>query len=220
MDHEYPLIITISRLHGSGGSTVGRNLAEKLGILYLDREIIKKTAEKFGLNPEDLEPGDEKVPSRWQSIMNSMTYLQNPYYVPPESSMPTSREVFAAESTFIREMAQKNSLVVIGRCGSHVLRDHPKHVSIFLHATPAFRQQRLANLYQISEKEAARSVETTDKLRARYIHEFTGKEMHDARNYHLAVDTGMLGLEGTEDLIIHYLQTRFGDLGLAAAKGE
>ncbi|MEL7659168.1 MAG: cytidylate kinase family protein, partial [Bacillota bacterium] len=98
MVNDYPLVITISRQLGSGGAYLGQKLAEKMNMLYFDREIIKKVAEKLGLITENLEWCDEKVISRWQSIMNSMTYVQNALYSPPEYVIPSSKEIFEAET--------------------------------------------------------------------------------------------------------------------------
>jgi len=215
MSNNFPMVITISRQLGSGGALIGQKLAEKMNLLYFDREIIKNVSEKLGVTTENLEWYDETLVPQWQSIMNAFAHAQNMLYPLPEYFLPSSKELFAAESDLILKVAKEKSAVIIGRCGTYVLRNHPKHVSIFLHADKEFRQHQVQNLYGLSPKEAVKSIESTDKARARYIREFTGNDMYDVRQYHLSIDTGVLGLDGAENLIFEYLHNRFGDMDLS-----
>lgn len=212
MVQDLPLVITISRQLGSGGAFLGQRLAEKMKMLYLDREIINKVAEELGALPKNLEWRDERIISKWQSIINSMAYTESALYSPAEYIMPSDKEIFKAESDIILKIANERSAVIIGRGSSYILKNHPNHASIYLHANVEFRKQRLQEIYGVSSKDAIKSIESTDKFRARYIHELTGHEMNDARQYHLSIDTGVLGLEKAENLIYDYLSTRFGDV--------
>ncbi len=212
MAHELPLVITISRQLGSGGAFLGHRLAEKMKMLYLDREIINKVSEKLGILPENLEWRDERIISKWQSIINLIAYAESGLYSPAEYIMPPDKEIFKAESDIILKIANERSAVIIGRGSSYILQNHPNHVSIYLHADVEFRKQRLQEIYSVSSKDAIKSMESADKFRARYLHELTGHEMNDARQYHLSIDTGVLGLEKSENLIYDYLRTRFGDV--------
>ncbi|GAB6106059.1 cytidylate kinase-like family protein [Fusibacter bizertensis] len=207
-----PLVITINRQLGSGGAFLGRQLAEKLKMLYLDREIINKVAEELGTLPENLEWRDERIISKWQAIINSIGYSQSVLYSPAEYIMPSDKEIFKAESDIILKIANERSAVIIGRGSSYILQNHPNHVSIYLHANVEFRKQRVQEIYGVSSEDAIKSMESSDKFRARYIHELTGLEMNDARQYHLSIDTGVLGLEKAENLIYDYLRTRFGNV--------
>jgi len=212
MAHELPLVITISRQLGSGGAFLGQRLAEKMKMLYLDREIINKVAEEIGILTENLEWRDERIIPKWQSIINLIASAESGLYSPAEYIMPPDKEIFKAESDIILKIANERSAVIIGRGSSYILRSHPKHVSIFLHADIEFRKQRVQELYGISTKETMKFIESTDKSRARYIYELTGRDMNDSRQYHLSIDTGVLGLEESENLIYDYLRTRFGDV--------
>ena len=209
-----PLVITISRQLGSGGAFLGHRLAEKIKMLYLDREIISKVAEKLGILPENIEWRDERIISKWQSIIDSIAYSKSVLYSPAEYIyiMPSDKEIFKAESDIILKIANERSAVIVGRCSSYILQNHPNHVSIYLHADAEFRKQRLQEIYGVSSKDAIKSMESTDKFRARYIYELTGHEMNDARQYHLSIDTGVLGLGKSENLSYDYLRTRFGDV--------
>ena len=212
MRNELPLVITISRQFGSGGAFLGGRLAEQMKMMLLDREIIDKVAKKMGVLKENLEGRDEKITSKWQSIINSVAYADSTYCTPPEYFMPNDKEIFKVESEIIRKVANENPAVIIGRGGGYILRNRPNHISIYLHADVEFRERLIQEQYSISAKAAANYVETVDKSRTRYVHDITGRDMNDARQYHLSVDTGILGLEGAEKVIMAYLGARFVDI--------
>ena len=209
MAHEIPLVISISRQVGSGGALLGQQLAERKQMLYLDREIINKVSKKLGISAENIEWRDEKVCSAWQTVFNSLASAETILYSPAEFFVPTDKEIFELETEVILNAANETPTVVVGRCGFHILRNHPKHVSIFLHANAEFRIQRIQELSGAPEKDAMKFIETADKTRAKYIHAMTGQDMNNARLYNLSIDTGAIGLEKTEELVINYLHSRF-----------
>lgn len=205
-----PLVITISRQLGSGGAYLGQRLAEQLGILYLDREIVAQAAKQLMVFEEDLESRDERKMSFWKSVLQSCAYDSPEMYIPPEVYIPNDQDLYQAESEVIQKVARENSAVIIGRGGSYLLRKHPRHLSVFLHADLAFRQQRVEKLYNLSAPEAKKLIEKSDRERARYFLEITGQDWSDARLYHLAIDTSSIGLDQTKEMIIVYINTRFG----------
>jgi Cytidylate kinase len=205
-----PVVITISRQLGSGGAYLGQQLAEQLGMLYLDREIVIQAAKKLSVLEEELEPRDERRTSFWQSVLQLSAYNPTDMYTPPEIYRPSDQELYKAESTVIQKVAQENSAVIIGRCGSYLLREHPRHLSVFLHADPAFRQQRAEELYKLAAPEAKKLIEKTDRERARYFQTITGRDWNDIRLYHLAIDTSVIGLEQAKEVILECVKSRFG----------
>ncbi|MDP4289968.1 MAG: cytidylate kinase-like family protein [Bacteroidota bacterium] len=208
MEQKTQHLISISRQLGSGGAYVGQQLAKRLNIVYIDREIICKAAQKFSVLEEDLESRDEKVLSYWQSFIQ-ISALSPDVYVPPQKRIiPTDFELFKAETEIIRHFAKEHSSVIIGRCGFHILRDYPNHVSIFLHGDVASRSKRIQNLYNITEKEADKMIAQSDKDRAFYINTFTGKEWTDAREYDLSIDTGKIDVDKSVELILNYLKIK------------
>ena len=213
MTAESPFVITISRQLGSGGAYLGQRLAEQLGIVYLDREIVSQAAKQLKVLEEDLEFRDEKKASFWESVFQFGTYSSTNTYMPPEIYIPSDREFFQAESEIIQKVAGERSAVIIGRGGSWVLRKHPRHVSIFLHADCAFRQQRVEEIYDVPAQKAEELIAKSDLERARYFHTLTGREWADARQYHLAVDTSVVGLAETETLLLAWIKNHFGEMG-------
>lgn len=207
MEKIKPFVITISRQLGCGGSYVGQQLAKKLNIRYVDREIISKAAEMFSVLEEDLESRDEKIMSVWQTLFLVNTY-QPDVYLPKSTMLPTSTELFDVETEIIKSAATGSPAVIIGRCGFHILKDAPNHISVFLYGDKEFRNKRIQSVYNVSEEEANKMITKCDNDRAHYCKSFTGKEWTNLTNYDLSVDTSKTGIDNSVKLIIKYLKYR------------
>lgn len=205
MKDKSQIVITISRQLGSGGAYIGQQLAKKLDIVYLDREIITKAARQLSAAEEDLELRDEKVPSFWKSLIEMNAYSVPNMYLPPQLFVPTEGMLFNTEAEIIKHIADEKAAVIIGRCGAHILREHPHHVNIFLYGDKNFRIDRIMNLYGLSEEEARKKINKSDMERSRYIRTFTGKDMTDTSQYDLTIDTSRIGVDNCVQLILQYL---------------
>lgn len=205
MKHTSPFAITISRQLGCGGAYVGQQLAKNLKIFYADREIISQAAKQLSVLKEELESRDEKILSFWQAFIRSYAIAPDTY-VPPQIITPSDRELFKTESEIIGRIAKERSAVIIGRCGSYTLREHPNHISIFLHGDITFRKGRIQNLYNVSEEVAGKMIVQSDKERALYHHTVTGQEWADARRYDISIDTSKIDVEKSGELIIKYVE--------------
>jgi len=199
--------ITISRQLGSGGAYIGQQLAKQLDIFYADREIIDRVARQYAILEEDVASNDEKIISFWQSFLQFNT-ISTDMNVPPKLQAPTDKELFQAEAEIIEHIVHERSAVIIGRCGSYILRDTPNNIKIFLYGDIPFRIKRVQSLYQVSEDAAESMIEQSDKDRARYCRIVTNKEWdwNDSRNYDLAVDTSKLGVDKSIEFILDYLK--------------
>jgi len=204
MKQTKPFVITISRQLGSGGSYVGQQLAKKMNIFYADREIIRNVAKELSILETDIESRDEKILSFWQSLKANNAFAPD-VHIAPGMLAPTDRELFEAESKVIEQIAKERSAVIIGRCGFHVFRDFPNHISLFLHADNTFRNNRIQKLYNVSSEIAGKMIVQSDKERTNYCKTFTGKEWSDARNYNISIDTGRVEIDKTVELILNYL---------------
>lgn len=205
MKNTSPFVITISRQLGAGGAYIGQQLAKSLNVFYADREIISQAAQQLSVLKEDLESRDEKILSFWQSFIRSYAITPDTY-VPPQIMPPSDRQLFKIESEIIARIAKEHSAVIIGRCGSYILREHPNHISIFLHGDITFRKGRIQNLYNVSEEVAGKIIVQNDKERALYHHTFTGKEWTDARRYDISIDTSKIGVDKSIEVILKYLE--------------
>jgi cytidylate kinase len=206
MNENSQIVITISRQLGSGGAYIGQQLAKKLNISYLDREIIRLAAKKLSVLEDELEPRDERILSFWQSFLQLGGYNGPEVYIPPHIFAPTDRELFEAEADIIKRTVNNRSAVIIGRCGSHILRARPNHISIFLHADIEFRKGRIEKLYNISQEASSKMIAKSDSERSRYHYLLTGKEWTDARQYDLSIDTSKIGVDNGVQLILQYLE--------------
>ena len=211
-------VITISRQLGSGGAYLGQRLAFRLNALYLDHEIVRQAAEELNIPEENLAVRDEKVTSRWQAILQSFVDTTSLSYDPPPLDTLNDKNLYKVESDIITRIANQRSAVIVGRGGHYVLRQHPGCLSVFLHADIDFRQKRVQELYNVSPKEALKLINSIDQDRGYYLKALTGQDWLDARQYHLSLDTGVLGLDKAEDIILKTLQARFGDVNLEARK--
>ena len=218
MTEAVPYVITISRQLGSGGAYLGQRIAYRVNALYLDHEIVRQAAQELKIPEEHVVLRDEKVTSRWQSILRSFVDSTSWSYAPPPLDTLNDKDLYKVESDIITRIANQSSAVIVGRGGYYVLRNHPRLLSIFLQADTGFRQQRVQELYHVSAPEALKLISSIDKDRASYLRAFTGQDWQDARQYHLSLDTGVLGLDKAEEIILKTLQVRFGDIKLEAKK--
>ncbi len=208
MKKDEKFVVTISRQLGSGGAYIGQQLAKRLGVFYADREIINRAAEHLSVKEKTIKEREETMPSFWRSFLSS-AYVYPDLYVTPIMLVPTEYDFFLAESEVIKQIAAERSAVIIGRCGFHILRDHPNRISLFLHAPSEFRLIRYSKLYKEKQQDAEKTLAKGDKSRAQYCRNFTGCDHADARNYDLSVDTSRLdNLDRAVDVIMAYLQAR------------
>jgi len=208
-----PVVITISRQLGSGAALIGQHLAQRLGIAYLDREILQRATKQLQLSEDVAQAHDETITPFWQSLMQPFAYgSPEAMYIPPPLYLTTDQELFQEESKIIAQMARTHSAVIVGRGGVHVLQEHPRHFSIFLHAHQSFRQHRVEELYHLSAKEARGVIEASDLTRTRYHRLLAGKDGNDARHYHLSLDTSVLGMTAAVEVILLSVHARFGGI--------
>jgi cytidylate kinase len=191
--------VTINHQVGSGGAYIGQKLAGRLGIPFLDREILKDVAWRLNLAEAELADREERLSSFWQNFAN-MVMLTDPAAA-TQRYVPSDRDMFDLECATIHRIAEKSSAIFMGRCGWYVLREHPRCVRILVTADQTARVKRLRELYKLSEIEADDLVKTSDKERGDYTHTFTKQNWLDARHYDLCVNTSAVGWDSAVDLI-------------------
>lgn len=207
------IAVTIARQLGSGGSFLGHRVARRLGYAYLDREILRRTAEELGLEEEDVGAGEERLPGFWERLLATFSAgCPEESYAPPPLRVDISEEVVEAEGRVLRQLAARGRCVVVGRGGFHLLRGlEVRLVNVFIHAPREYRCRRVMELYSVDAAEAAARVERTDRDRERYIHRVAGTSWYDARNYHLTVDTALSGFEAAEEMVAALVRSAAGE---------
>lgn len=206
------LVITIARHYGSGGRTVGMMLGEELGIPCYDREIIRMASDASGINEELFNIADEKLKSSLFGRMTSKIYKGQ--LISPESGDFVSNDnLFNYQAKIMKELAEKESCIIVGRCADFVLKDHPNVTRIFVYADEKFcleRSKEHLGMFD-NDAEVQKFMDKTNKYRADYCKYYTGKDWNDSRNYDLCLNSGVLGFRKTVEEIKAYLKVRFGD---------
>ena len=202
--------VTIARRMGSGGTYIGRHIAERLGLRYVDREVLQLAAERLGVECSALEPNRERVAGFWERFLGSLSFgPPEGTYAPPPVLSYSDRALFECQTGILRELAARESCLIVGYGAAYVLPRHARMVNIFFHAPISYRIRRVMEIYGMDEKESARRmVEESDRLRARYFREMTGRDWACADNYHLCVDTSMSPLPELAERIVHFVERR------------
>lgn len=190
-------IITINREYGAGGHTIGRGVAEKLGVEIYDKDIIRNTAKQSGLDEELIIHSEEKL-SKLDAFLRSITPI----------SYEQKDIIFDIESKVITELAAKGACVILGRCAGEVLRSAGiETINVFLYSDEKNRSARVAELIGDSNPSAVhKAIKTVDQARHAYYAYYTDKEWGDFNNYDLMLDTGTLGFDACIDIICRAAQ--------------
>ena len=201
------VIITIGRQYGSGGRIIGKLLAEKLGISFYDKEIIEMAAKKSGMSQEAFEKVDETAASSLlYSIATSVSMFGN--YVSPQVDLPLNDKLFIIQSEIIKSIAKKGSCVIVGRCADYILKDRSDIINLFIYADKESRKKRAINEYGISPNKVDSYLHKTDKKRSTYYNHYTGEKWGNYLNYHMCLDSSILGVEGTVHMIEEFIKER------------
>ena len=186
-------IITISREFGSGGRTIGRMAAEKLGIACYDAELIEKIAEKSGFAEGYVrENHDGNANRSWLgSVLAGRDYFG-------ESNQDY---LWKVQRQVILEIAEKESCVIVGRCADYILKDKADLLTVFIHASLEDRAERIVKVYGESEESPEKRLKDKDKRRRSYYHFYTDMEWGLATHYDICLDSGRIGIERCADMI-------------------
>lgn len=202
------MVITIARQYGSGGKTIGKMLADDLGISCYNREILRMASDDSGINERFFNQADEKLKST--SLFGIAKNVYKGELIPPDSDDFVSTDnLFNYQAKIIKELAEKESCVIVGRCADFVLKDNPNVIRVFVHGSREFCLKEALARSSMSEKEMERFIAKTDKARGDFYRYHTGREWNDARNYDLCLDSSKLGFEKCKEAIKAYAKVRF-----------
>ncbi|MFZ1037658.1 MAG: cytidylate kinase-like family protein [Smithella sp.] len=194
--------ITISRQMGSEGTYIGFLAAQKLGFRYLDREILQQAANEMGLDPQMLENYDSRSVPLLERIINSFCFGAPEVPGLPSFRKPIyNKDLFALQSKIIKQVANQCSAVIVGRGGFYILRDKPDTLHVFIHAPFDYRVERIMKEQKMEEKAAQAMVQESDRSRTKFIRDMLGINWTDARNFHLSLDSSVIGLAASVEMI-------------------
>lgn len=201
-------VITIARGYGSGGRTIGQMLSKELGVGYYDKEILRLASDESGINESLFALSDEKLKA---GILEKVTHeVYTGEIIPPEKPDFTSeKNLFNYQAKILKELAARESCVIIGRCADFILRDMKNLIRVYVHAPMEYCIQNLEELLNETPKEIEKIVLKTDKQRAEYYKHYTGNDWKNADNYDLCLNSQELGFDKCVDIIKAYLNIRF-----------
>lgn len=186
-------IVTISREFGSGGRYIGKQLAEKLGIPFYDKEIIAKVAEKTGYAKEFIEKSGEYASS---SSIFSYAFVGR-----TSTGLSTDDYIFMAQRKIIQEIADQGSCVIVGRCADYILKDRDDVLNVFIYGDKPEKIKRLNLLYKMNEKEALAAIKEMDKKRSVNYQYCTDQKWGDRKNYDICLNSSSFGYDRCADII-------------------
>lgn len=200
-------IITIGRQYGSGGYEVGKLLAEKLDVKLYDKEMLKIAAKESGLCEELFESHDEKPTSSFLYSLVMDTYSLG-YSSGSFIDMPINHKIFLAQFDTIKKIADQGPCILVGRCADYALENYDNVINVFIYADLDKRIRRVAREFDITDAKAKDIITKTDKKRASYYNYYTNKEWGDAKSYDLCINSGELGIQGTAQVILDYMNLK------------
>lgn len=199
-------VINIGRQLGSGGRQIGRLLSERLNVPFYDKELIALASQQSGLAKEVFEKADEK---KSITLTGGLWGLKTAILDESFSNNYLGNEMlFQIQSNVIRELAEKQSCIFVGRCADYILREHPCALNIFICADETDRIRQVSKYYNISEKKALELIEKTDKKRAAYYNYYSNNQWGRAESYHLCINSSVLGIGATSYYIEDFLNKR------------
>ena len=192
------LILNVGRQFGSGGRLVALALGRKLGIPVYDQELIAKAAEQSGFSKELFANSDEK-----RNLLALSSFIVDVGRFGSADNYMSDNQLFVIQSNVIRSLADKGPAIFIGRCSDYILRDR-KCLDVFVTATDEVRIKRIAERMNITPEQADSLMRKKDRTRETYYNYYTFGNWGVASNYDLCVDSSVLGIEGTADMIIDF----------------
>jgi len=202
-------VITINRQFGAGGHEVGDLLAKRLGVKIIDKEVAQAIAKKFEMTQEEFDKIDYRKPSWWEEF--SMFYSPFASVGSQRTTVDkavTSRQMYIEQTNLLKKLAEEESCIVIGRCAFHIFKDHPHRVRIFVHGSEQYRLKHAMDYFKVSEEEARRMMEDTDKKRYDYIKKYTGTSGFDLRNFDFTFNADVLSIEEMADIVYNYISKK------------
>ncbi|MCC8180215.1 MAG: cytidylate kinase-like family protein [Planctomycetes bacterium] len=189
-------VITISREYGSGGRAVGKQVAQRLGVAFYDKELMAKISVESGLDPAFIEEYGE-----YATTTSRFLYSFEMHSSYPGGSIPVPEQLYVIQHNAILELAEAGPCVIVGRCADYVLKDRADCLHVFLHAPPAFRADRIVREYGETTDAPQKLLEMKDGKRKVYYEHYTSRVWGMARNYHVSLDSSVIGIDRCVEIV-------------------
>ena len=197
-------VITVARGFGSGGKSISMKLAERLGISCYERDILKMASDESGINEEIFSKNDEKLTGGFLKRLHS---YENRIIQPSDKDFVSNDNLFTIQTQIIKKLAETDSCIIVGKCADYVLRDYDHVISFYIEAPRAACVASIRNKMCVTEQEAHRLIEKTDKYRADYYKYYThGKDWTNPTNYDLVLNSDKMGRAECVDIMEMYIK--------------
>ena len=192
-------IVTISRQYGSGGRYIGKKLSEKLGIPCYDEKLIDMVAKESGFAQDFVaEKGERMTGSLLFNIASSLSYANN---ILSGNGMSLQDEIYFIQNRIIKDLAEKGSCVIVGRCADYILRERKDVLNIFIYADMESKMERAVTYFGLEKENVSAILKKKDKARYNHYKYYTDQEWGMASNYDLSLNSGILGIDGCVEMI-------------------
>ena len=192
-------VITISRQCGSGGHSIGNELAKRLNVQFYDKEIIEMTAKESGFHPQFVEEkGEHMESSMLSNLARHLPYAGRGNY---EDYQPLQDQLYFLQAKIIKELEEKGPCVIVGRCADYILRDRKEVLNVFIHADMEFKKKHCMARQQFPKGNVEDMIRRRDKLRADHYRYYTDQKWGDSFHCHLCLDSSMFGIAKCVDII-------------------
>lgn len=203
------LIVTIARQHGSGGRSVGKMLAQQMGVECYDRKLLQLAAKETGVSESMFGRTDEtKKTTLFDRITKATKVYAGEVLGPDDPDYLTEENLFNLQAKVIKGLAETEDCVIIGRCADHILRNKGNVVRVFIYGPKPYLISRIVERDALEPEDAEKSVTRIDKKRGEYYRFHTGKQWTDAHNYDLCIDSSKLSAEQCVQMIKNYIEIR------------
>lgn len=193
-------VITLGRQFGSMGRSIARELSERLGIEYYDRDIVDAVTEELGITRQQI----DQVEGR----LGNSTFWNRAFPLGRDAAMQD--QIFQSQARIISQLAEKQSCIIVGRCADYILRNEPNRMAVFVYAPEEARLENCVKHLNMTPEQAKKMMKSVDAARKSYHKKYTGYDPGDLDQYDLLINSAMLGIEGTADYLAALVQIRFG----------
>ena len=195
-----PLIITIGREYGSGGREIGQAVAKALGIAFYDKQIISLAAKKSGLSDEFISNNEQRMRGGFMLNLAAASAYSGGFF--SSQYLPLSESIFISQAQVIRDIANKESAVIVGRCADYILDGRQNTINVFIHAPQEERVKRIMRLHNVDEATAIKEIQVSDKERGNHYFRYTDRKWGKAQNYDICVNSALMGVEKTVEMLV------------------
>ena len=202
-------IITINREFGSGGREIAKKVSEILNVKIYDKAFLATIREEFNLTEEEAEKIKSKKTNWWSEFCRFYKQFDAAASLSESHAEVTSKQLYHAEAKALRDLAEQESCIIVGRSGFHVFKDTPNAIKIFLIADMEHRVQRIMEKYKINEDEARKLIDDTDKARENYTKTFAETSRYDARNYDFVINVSHFTTDQVAHFLAHNIQLKY-----------